>query len=522
MNPTQLDQLRDALRRETEQLEPVGLGVETVRRRGTRRRNRGRALVAVATVTCLAGVGVSLAHRAAGRHSVSVTNPSTSPTPALDFRVVAGAVSYATHFTGSDGVTYALSTAPGSTGTPAQPGQAIYSTTDGEHWTTADQGTPWISALTEGGGMLYAIGTAPGPGGSDVTYRVGTSNDGGRNWADANLPFDQTAPSATVSLSRSASVKIARNATTTVAMLTEQFFPNLNALIAARAPGHEKATTQTTDAGYDIIDLSACARAKPAAAGVSTTIPSDPANVTPSGATCDNPPVLGTIAWSDLGLRSGADLTRQQMLVSTDGTHWDHVTAPATGFVQDLVAGTDGFLLLANTDKSFGGSVPGTETQLLRSTDARTWTTVTTPADLNVQAIAGDRIIGVDSAGAVVQTSSDGGTTWTARNLPARAQLPSGAPAATATMADAGPLGFAVVVMAGSDPKDHIYGDDVLLFSTDGISWSTSDLLAAGAPSGAYPLQVMVGADHIGVDYEDQSAAPGPVKITTLLATPKR
>ena len=120
-----------------------------------------------------------------------------------------------------------------------------------------------------------------------------------------------------------------------------------------------------------------------------------------------------------------------------------------------------------------------------------------------------------------MQTSTDGGTTWTATNV--GAQLPAGAPAATAQITDAGPLGFAVVVTADANPKDQQRGHDYLLFSTDGISWSTSDLAAAGAPADAYPMQVIVGADHIGVDYEGPGAAAnGPMKITTLLATPKR
>ncbi len=70
MKPTQLDQVRDALRRETEQLQPVGLEIEDIKRRGGHRRTRSRALVAVATVTCLAGVGVAVSQRPAGKHVV--------------------------------------------------------------------------------------------------------------------------------------------------------------------------------------------------------------------------------------------------------------------------------------------------------------------------------------------------------------------------------------------------------------------------------------------------------------------
>jgi hypothetical protein len=156
----------------------------------------------------------------------------------------------------------------------------------------------------------------------------------------------------------------------------------------------------------------------------------------------------------------------------------------------------------------------------MRSTDAQSWTDVTTPAGLGVQAIAADRVIGIDAAG-VVQTSSNGGATWTATTV--GSQLPAGTPDATGTVTDAGPLGFAVVVTADANPKDATPGYDYLLFSTDGITWSTSDLTTAGAPAGAYPMQVIVGADHIGVDYEGPFATPsGPMKITTVLATPAR
>jgi hypothetical protein len=230
--------------------------------------------------------------------------------------------------------------------------------------------------------------------------------------------------------------------------------------------------------------------------------------------------VLGTITWSDIGLSSGADLRSQQMLVSTDGTHWDHTTAPAAEFANDLVGGDDGFLLLADSGKSMRAEPAAPQTTLLHSVDGRSWTTVTTPADLSIQAINGNRVIGVDAAG-TVQTSTDGGATWAATNV--GAQLPAGVPAATTQPTDAGPLGFAVVVNADADPKDQTRGHDYLLFSVDGITWSTSDLATAGAPADGYPLQVMVGSDHIGVDYEGPGAVPnGPIKITTLLATPKR
>ncbi|MGO9874597.1 MAG: hypothetical protein ACLPVY_12440 [Acidimicrobiia bacterium] len=558
MNETQLDQLRDALHREAQHIHPVGLGADTVRRRGRRRRHRGRAVVAVGAATCVAGLGVSLIERDGGApHSVVVGAASgAAVTPTLEFRVVDGTVANSTmHFTTAAGVTYELSTAPGVAPPGAQPGQAIYSTSDGEHWTTATQDQPWISDLAGNDGVLYAIGTAPGAAAGDVRYLVGTSHDGGAAWSDTNLPFDLSVPTATVSMSPASTVQIASGATGTVALLTEQFSPDLDALVAARSAGHPDVTTTMTNDGYDIVDLSGCAPGKQALASrtvkqalAGSTVEqagssrafeqagssrvfkdapkplgaavASPGDVAPLASKCTDPPVVGTISWSDLGLTGPGELTRQQMLVSTDGTHWTSTPPPNGGTVQELVADSDGFLVLANnTNPSLGTQAPSNETTLLQSTDARTWTTIETPPGLNVQAIAGDLIVGTDSSGAI-QTSSDGGKTWNTTNV--NALLPAGTPTESVTASDAGPLGFALLVTPDQKPNDQTPGHDDLLFSTDGIDWTTTDLAAVGEPSTGYPMQVTVGADHISIDYGLPGATPdGTMKITTLLATPK-
>ena len=86
-----------------------------------------------------------------------------------------------------------------------------------------------------------------------------------------------------------------------------------------------------------------------------------------------------------------------------------------------------------------------------------------------------------------------------------------------------GPLGFAAIVVDDGDSKDPGSGQNYLLFSTDGTNWSATDLVAAGRPANAYPMQVTVGADHIAVDFEGPTpSSNGSMKITTLLGTPKR
>jgi hypothetical protein len=509
VNNDQIVRLRESLHNDTRHIEPVGLGVETVQRRGRRRQHRGRAIVAAGAATCIAGLGVAVTSRGTAPHSVAVVAGNASAaTPTLSFRTVNGTVAYAsTHLTGADGVTYALATAPGTNASEAT--QAIYRTTDGDKWTETTQSTPWISDLAERDGVLYAVGTAPGAASIDqVKYQVATSRNGGAAWADTDLPFDLQAPNASVALSRSGGVQIARGASSTVALLTEQFSPDLDALIAARAPGHPEAgTTQTAD-GFDITDYSACKDAKMAVAR---------GDLDPSGADAKcAPKVLGTISWSDIGVHGAADLTRQQMLVSTDGSHWDPVSAPTVGWVRDLVGTDDGFLLLAESAATPTPEKPRASLTLLHSSDAHTWSPVATPAGVDVQAISGNKLIAVDDNGGV-QTSADGGATWSTTDV--KALLPAGAVKPSVWSSDAGPLGFAALVT--SDANDQQSARHYLLFSTDGVDWNTSDLAAAGEPAHTEPMQVTVGADHVGVDYATPAANPGgPMTIKTLLGTP--
>jgi hypothetical protein len=510
MNTTPLDEIRDALQRETEMIEPIGLGPEVVQQRGRRRRARGRALVAMSAAVCLVGAGAVVTQRGGNASHVALSTRSGggADTPDLAFRLVPGTVSGSSgHFTSNAGLTYELSTAPGEAADPENPGQALYSSTDGEHWSTVDQGKPWIADLAERDGVLYAVGTAPGAAGG-LDYRLATSHDGGKGWSNAALPFDVSAPDASVSLSSSAGVQIARGASETVALLSAAFWPDLDALVAARVPHNADATTRQTADGFDIVDMSECSSARQLKAGA------NPAVIAAAKrglkAECENPPVIGSISWSDIGLTGAADLSKQQLLVSSDGSHWDSVTAPATGYVRDLVADGNGFVLLAQNKGGANGST------VLHSTDAREWTATSVPQGLDVRAIAAGRMIGIDSAGGV-QTSTDGGATWHTTSV--AAQLPDGAEAATATSSDAGPLGFAVITASKSEAHGHEY----LLFSTDGVNWSANDLSDAGAPDSASPMTVTVGADHVGVDYQlPGSSDGGPPKLETLLATPKR
>ena len=125
-------------------------------------------------------------------------------------------------------------------------------------------------------------------------------------------------------------------------------------------------------------------------------------------------------------------------------------------------------------------------------------------------------MIALDASG-TVQTSSDAGTTWNATST--ATLLPAGTKASVSN-ADAGPLGFAV--LAQTPPDAQGASRTFLAFSTDGVSWTTTDLAADGAPAGGYATDVIVGADHVGVDVESPGTTPdAPAKVTTVLGTPE-
>ena len=141
-------------------------------------------------VVSVAGLGVAVTH-----HEERTSSRSRSRRPRAPRRRWSSARSPArsvrsSHFTITGRRHVRAVDAPPRRRSPIRPDQAIYSTSDGEHWTTADQHKSWIADLTEHDGVLYAIGSAPGATANDVTYQLATSHDGGRAWTDSNLPSD--------------------------------------------------------------------------------------------------------------------------------------------------------------------------------------------------------------------------------------------------------------------------------------------------------------------------------------------
>jgi hypothetical protein len=516
------DTIREALQSDAAELVPVGPGPDDARRRAHRRRRRMQA--GVVSVSAVALVGASLAivdSRSSGHGPRVQAQPVTSqPTPDLAWRSVDGTVGYDTaHFTTSDGVTYALSTAPGATqsGSGVMP-QELYATHNGIDWTHTSLGpAPWVTNLTGRDGVLYALGTAPGQ--RATTYKLSTSSDGGANWDDdTSLPVSFTPPSASVTLTPSTSAKVARGAHTTVVIATATYTPDISGALGG------KAWIASDSGGVQIIDAQACKLAREGGIDGAATSGDSP---------CTK--ATETKPWSDFGISDPAALHQQAAVVRDDGGSWQTVplaSGPGT-WVQDVAATSNGFLM-AESDASVGK----VSERLLSSPDGRAWTPLVSVPPIDQVSISGDRVIGMNSPSGTLYTSNDAGATWSAGTAVSSLVGGSSSPAPFA-MFDVGPLGFAVVAQAGAPaspttvaPGDAVASDGTkasgppyLLYSTDGSDWKKTDLAAVGAPSHGSYSSMNVGADHIDVTYTDPvygaGTTPTSWKLTTLVGTPK-
>jgi hypothetical protein len=530
------DVLRDALQADAAELQPVGPGPDHARDRAFRRKRRFQSgVVALGAIVLVGGTLGVIETRSSGTTPRVATQPATTTdtsTPDLAWKSIKGTVLFAEHeFTTADGVTYAISTAPGSKGTGAPQPQELYSTHDGEWWANKSLGaTPWVADLAESKGVLYALGTGPGAQPGSTDYKVSTSSNGGAQWKDESIPVSFTAPASDVPLSKSTSVHIARGEHTTVVIATATFWPDVSKVLGKDTP------TQTTATGVDVLDMSGCKEMRKAAASGTA----DPKAV--AAGVCRKK-VLSSHPWREFGITDAKALHQQQAVVRDDGGTWQTVDLPsgADASVADVAATSNGFVMVDSVPSTSGlGSV-----QILTSTDGRSWAPLAgqVPA-VDMVSISGDRLIGVDNAASKLYVSNDAGSTWIAAPDLA-GLLPGNDPVEPYnTTAGVGPLGFAAVVRTGGSEngaggpaggtttntlapptRAEVAAHTYLLHSSDGVSWKVTSLADVGAPPQGSFSSLNVGADHIDLSFQsDVAGADGAIsasKLTTLIGTPK-
>lgn len=507
-------ELRDVLHRDAAVLTPVAPGPDDARQRAFRRKRRMQSGVVMLSAVALAGATLAVVESRPSGDTAQVQSQPSAPGADLAWRTVAGTVSMgAPRFTSADGVTYALSTAPGSTTTADAPPQELYATRDGVTWTHASLGAkPWVAGLAESNGVLYAVGTGPGAQAGSVDYKLSTSSDGGSQWDDTAVPVEFTKLSAGVKATSSVRTLVARGAHSTVVIANQSYYVNVASVLGQTTNYNETAT------GVQILDMGNCKLDKRAAQAAAN--PAEKPGKAPVACT---PKVASTRPWSDFGVTDPSTLHQERALVRPDGGTWQPVTVPvgADSTLLGVTATSHGFLM---SEQGSGAPTNVAVVKLLSSTDGRTWSPLASAVPRFDQvAISGDRIVGTDSATNSLYVSSDAGATWIpsqnlAGLLAAGARIqPDG------VSADAGPLGFAALVRVdGANHSVHSF----LINSSDGATWKVSDLNALGMPTDASTYGgVTVGADHLDVSYSvpNGTDADGNFvsKLVSLIATPK-
>jgi hypothetical protein len=467
--------------------------------------------------------------------------------PTLSWRMVDGTVSPITGagiVTTGEGVTYALSTAPGARQEDAVDGRvpgAIYRTSDGETWESALIGDHRWNRLAEHDGVLYAVATAPGASGPDASASasVGVSTDAAETWTETELPVEITRPQTSAELYANTAVSLGVTSDVTAALVTGSFSVDPSRAIASKL-GDAAASAgwyQTPD-GFAVTEVEECSGTEGSGTeGSDNTDPPVSRPITPKADEADLCETeLGAVSWDDLDISDPLALQQQHLLLSSDGSTWEEVPLPFDDlFTNAALHGTSSGLLLVATRYTEDGSALGgtSSTRIYHSIDGRSWAETASGANIFLGAVAGDRVI-AEAANGSLLVSNDGGLTFDRENL--TALIPHQGEAFVGRSA-AGPLGFAAVFTViepepgNADDEAAIVGPEefrdyeLLVTSTDGSSWTVTDLNEHGRPVDSWMGEVLVGANHIGVDIITTTETGGGQPRTehsVLLGTPER
>jgi hypothetical protein len=494
-----------------------------IARARTRRRHRVTA-AAVATVAVVAAAGVAAAPALTdGGGDDTVITPATNgldATGPLDLQWSAadgGLSGLQSQFQQADGTVYALSTGPGARyGDPTPLPQAIYRLDENGVWQPLElDGDHRMQDVAGVGDALYGVSTAPATQGNGTVMHLSRSGDGGQTWTDEDVPPAEP-PSTSHDWGRSVSMAVESNGSTTLAVVTTGFHPDVDALFPEARDNPVAYIVEPREGGLALVHLTA-GPGGDGGAVTTTAPPTTPPTRSETGvrSTWSGELVqedVRIVPWADLGVSSQSEAYAvRNEVYRLSGDSWEPV---------DNDLGSGGVLELGLAGDLFTARYyePGTggdwsDTQLVVSADGATWTQVEAPRDGQVVG-AGPALVNAPyGTGTSIDVSTDGGASWSQVDLGAFGMAPD----CGFHSAAGGPLGVALVI-AGPEGRP-----EALAASADLVTWTITPLADIAGTSDIGMVTPFVGRDRIVVSVNGRSPdyrEPGPSR--TVVGIPRR
>jgi hypothetical protein len=520
--------LRDRLLDEAEALSlPDRADPARAVRRARSRRHRRTAVLGVTAAVAVATAAVSLAQGDPAGDPVVMPGtgelPRTGPLDIAWQATGGGLSNIVSQFQDADGTVYALSTGPGVTyqNVPDQVfPKAVYTLAEDGTWQplVLDGDRPRLIEMAGAAGQLYGVTTGPGDG-AEETARLYASDDGGETWTGEDVTPPEP-PSTAHPWGRSTSMAVESNGTTTLALVSTSFYPDVAAVFPELDPEGDQPSRFTVDVGAEGLTLRRILVDETGGGGdgmAPTTVTVPPTEGT-AGGTVDiagdswSGEAVRTVPWADLGVTGPRDLVPPAQLFRRAGDAWEAVPLdlPGSGGGSvSLEAVGDGFLVQV-WPTIVGMSRAEDDVQAYTSPDGEAWTEIGVPGGTNLVAGLGPALVATAYEGTVIQLSTDGGGTWSEFDMTDVGADPGGYVAGTS----AGPLGLATVLY-GADSRP-----ESLAVTGDLVDWTVTPLEdIVGADASSF-LTTFVGRDRIVVSATIEGEPPAPA--VTAVGTPRR
>lgn len=435
-----------------------------------------------------------------------------SPAVSLEWYATGTSLGWSEHlFASTDGLFYALSTAPGARWGPRgePPQKALYWTADGEEWQFNTLGEDlWSRDASEFAGTVYLIGTSPAMQtfDDDAAVTIHESSDQGASWSHIDLPVTAVPPRNLGAVNWAfTTAQISAGSSGVVAAVQTRYHMDLERLAPLEFRGDFMEVRPTAE-GLEVIDWSVvedidfqCSAQLGASWSEIRIVGEEDFENLPEP--CQelrsnefDSAVVFSATWEELGLPDAEPTAYSELFVSAEGVEFENVPSPfaPTGRLIDIKALGQGFFAIEGDER--GGWV-----RAWRSPDGRTWEQDLGFPQLNwTQAIGEFQgstvVVGGTDSGLAVAWQSPGESAWESIDL--EQWLPAGGEdggqwVSGAAVGDAGVL--LAVQSWNQKTQQQVM---VLLHGTQKDEWTAAPIPTPGGIGEFHIDSLAVGADR--------------------------